>query len=157
MRLFNGMKLLLLSHTGKASFHLKLGNDGCYAPVKPRKEVLTKEYLFNRWLTVKQLLGFWQNSNCAVLLAAYWMIGQTATCFRVEEMVAQSEQFWVYLSCLIISIQTSWWPLAIAVSRQFLPSVVTSRMSAPRSNNSRRTLTLPRDAAAIKAVHWRLN
>ena len=74
MRLFNGMKLLLLSHTGKASFHLKLGNDGCYAPVKPRKEVLTKEYLFNRWLTVKQLLGFWQNSNCAVLLAAYWMI-----------------------------------------------------------------------------------
>lgn len=71
MRLFNGLKLLLLSHTGKASFHLKLGNDGCYAPVKPRKEVLTKEYLFNRWLTVKQLLGFWQNSNCAVLLAAY--------------------------------------------------------------------------------------
>ena len=71
MRFFNGMKLLLLSHTGKASFHLKLGNDGCYASVKPRKEVLTKEYLFNRWLTVKQLLGFWQNPNCAVLLAAY--------------------------------------------------------------------------------------
>ena len=71
MRLFNGMKLLLLSHTGKASFHLKIGNDGSCAPVKPRKEVLTKKYLFNRCLTVKQLLGFWLNPNCAVLLAAH--------------------------------------------------------------------------------------
>lgn len=59
----------------------------------------------------------------------------------------------MYLSCLIISIQISWCPFDIAVSRQFLPSVVTSRRSAPLSSNRRKTPTFPFVAAAINAVH----